>query len=197
VFAKNCSTPEKASMETTIPARARFTAQHHQILNAWRDILDDIRHLCASLSALPAKCSCGDGQAHLIGLCACCRSAHEGKPPPCEDCDRLLATLTPAVNKLTVDTWQFFPSVPEFLDLRERQTGMVAAGVRAHHVATVARQDAAGAVERHIAAVVRTSERLVAAVDEFRAGCRASHLQRLKMVATDLRTEVERLDRAL
>lgn len=184
-------------MEKSIPSTARFTAQQHQILNAWRDILDDIRHLCESLKTLPDNCACGDGRAHLSGSCACCRRAHEGNLPPCEDCDKLLATLTLAVNKLTVDTWQFFPSAPEFLDLRERQTGKVAVTEREHHVATVARQDVAGAVEHHIAAVIRTFERLVAAVDEFRAGCRASHLQALKTAADDLLTEVERLDRAL
>ena len=184
-------------MQKTIPASVRFTAQQHQILNAWRDIFDDIRHLCESLKALPDNCPCGDGRAHLAGLCACCRSAHRLSLPPCEDCDSLLATLTPAVNKLTVDTWQFFPSVLEFLDLRERQAGKVAVGAREHHIAMVARQGAAEEVEHRIAAVIGTFERLVAGVDEFRAGCRASHLQAMKTVANDLLTEVERLDRAL
>ena len=186
-------------MENALPADTRFTAQQHQILNAWRDVLDDIRHLCESLKGLPNDCSCGDGRAHLGGSCACCRSEREGENlPPCENCDRLLATLTPAVNKLTVDTWQFFPSVLDFLDLRERQTGKVAiGGARERHIAAVTRQDAAGAVERHIAAVIRTFERLVVAVDEFHAGCRASHLQGLKTVANDLLAEVEGLEKAL
>lgn len=184
-------------MRKTISAYAPFTAKQHQIFNAWRDLLDDIRHVCESLKALPDNCACGDGRAHLAGSCACCRRAQEGNSPPCEDCDKLFATLTPAVNELTVDTWQFFPSVPEFLDLRERQMGKVVGSDREHHIATVARQDAVGAVEHHIAAVIRMFERLVAAVDEFRIGCRSSHLQILKTVANVLLTEVERLERAL
>ena len=186
-------------MENTVPASDRFTAQQHQILNAWRDVLDDIRHLCDSLKALPDNCSCGDGRAHLAGTCACCRREREGKNlPRCENCDSLLATLKPTVNKLTVDTWLFFPSALDFLDLRERQAGKGAVGsARERHIAAVTRQDAADAVERRIAAVIGTFERLVAAVDEFRAGCRASHLQALKTVANDLLAEVERLDKAL
>lgn len=183
-------------MAKTIPADPRFTAQQHQILNRWRDVLDDMRDLCAGLKALPDHCSCGDAQGHLKGSCACCQTAREGHLPPCTDCDTLLATLTPAVDHLTVDTWQFFPSVLDFLDLRERQAGRVAMGARERHIATVARQDAADAVERRIAAVVETFKRLVVAADEFRTGCRASHLQTLKTVANEVLTEVERLERA-
>ena len=184
-------------MDKAIPADARFTARQHQILNAWRDVLEDIRHLCRSLRALSDDCSCGDGPAHLAGRCVCCRRAHKEHLPPCEDCDKLLAVLIPTINSLTVDTWQFFPSVSEFLDLRERQAGKVIVGARERHFATVARQDATEAVERHIAAVIGTFERVAAAVDEFRAGCRASHLEALKSAANDLLAEVERLDRAL
>ena len=186
-------------MEKPIPASERFTAQQHQILDAWREVLDDIRHLCGSLKALPDHCSCGDGRAHLAGSCACCRSEREGRNlPPCDNCDSLLATLTPAVNKLMVDTWQFFPSVLDFLDLRERHTGKVATGgARERHIVAVTYQDEAGAAERHIAAVIRTFERLVAAGDEFRAGCRVSHLGALKTAASDLLAEVEALDREL
>ena len=194
----SCSKPEKTSMENALPANTRFTAQQHQILNGWRAVLDDIRHLCGSLMALPDNCSCGDGRVHLSGSCACCRSKRDGKNlPPCENCDSLLVALTPVVNKLTVDTWQFFPSVLDFLNLRERLTEKVAIGARERHIATVTRQDAVGAVERHIAAVIRTFERLVEAMDEFRAGCRVSHLQVLKTVANDLLADVERLDAAL
>jgi len=64
--------------------------------------------------------------------------------------DKLLAGLIPTINSLTVDTWQFFPSVSEFLDLRERQAGKVIVGARERHIATVARQDATETVERHI-----------------------------------------------
>ena len=184
-------------MKNAASANTRFTAQQHQILNAWRDVLDDLRRLCSGLKALPDHCSCGEGRAHLTGSCACCQTTREGNLPPCEDCEHLLATITPAVDELMVDRWRFFPSVLDFLDLRQTQTGKVATSAKERHIATVARQDAAGAVERHIAAVSRTFERLVAAVDEFRAGCRVSHLDALKTAASDLLAEVEALNRAL
>jgi hypothetical protein len=185
-------------MEKATPAGARFTAHQHQVLNGWRDVLDDLRDLGESLKAVPDSCACGDGRAHLDGSCPCCRHEREQKGlPPCENCETLLAALKPRVEKLTVDTWLFFPSVLEFLDLRERQAAKAADSAHARHVAAVAREEATATVERHIAAVTRTFERLVAAVDEFRAGCRASHLQVLKTAANDLLAVVERLDRAL
>ena len=181
------------------PASDRFTAQQHQILNAWGAILDDIRHLCDSLKALPDTCPCGDGRAHLSGVCVCCHTGREEKGRlRCEDCDSLLARLQPAINQLTVDTWEFFPSALEFLDLRGQQSGRVALGPsRERHIKMVAREEAVSAVERQIAAIVQTFDRLVAAVDEFRIGCRATHLHSLKAVADDLLAEVERFDRAL
>ena len=97
------------------PASDRFTAQQHQLLNRWRDVVDDIRHLCESLKALPETCSCGDGRGHLRGTCPCCQSERAGKGlAPCEDCESSLATLQPRVSQLAVDTWQFFSSALDF-----------------------------------------------------------------------------------
>ena len=181
------------------PVSNRFTAQQHQILNRWRDVLDDIRHLCESLEALPEMCVCGDGRAHLRGSCRCCRSERVGKGlPPCEDCESLLDALQPRVNQLTVDTWQFFPSALDLLSLRGQQSGKVRAGsARERHIAAVAREEAITASERDIVAIIHTFDRLVAAVDEFRVGCRASHLQRLKALASALLAELEGFDRSL
>jgi hypothetical protein len=181
-------------------ATDRFTARQHHVLNAWRDVLDDIRHLCESLNALPDDCSCGDGRAHLAGRCACCQRTHEQPgSPKCEDCEDLLAKLRPVVTQLTVDTWQFFPSALDFLDLRDRQKGQASMGTptRERHLAIVAREAAVDTVARHISAVIGTFERLVAAVDEFRAGCGVSQLRALKAAATELLSEIQKLDGVL
>jgi hypothetical protein len=44
---------------------------------------------------------------------------------------------------------------------------------------------------------LKRSPTQIAAGDEFHAGCRTRYLQGLKTLATDLLTEVERLDRRL
>lgn len=171
---------------------ADVPAEQRRLIIAWRDVLDDIRHLCRSLKALPDDCACGDGHSHLRGACVCCRTEHEDRVPACEDCDRLLSELRRQMNTLMVDTWRFFPAVMDLL-----KPGTKEAGARERHIASVARQAAADAAERHIAAVIRTFERLVVAAEEFRAGCRTSHLRTLETAASDLLAEVERLDRAL
>lgn len=183
----------------SIPATERFTAQQYQVLNAWRDVVEDIRHLCEALKALPEDCPCGDSRAHLTGACACCKRVGEEKGlAPCEDCESLLARVKPVVTQLTVDTWLFFPSALEFLDLRDRQKAPVTSeGAKAPLFAAVAREAAVDAVDHRITAVIQTFEQLVTAVGDFRAGCRTSQLQAVKAVASGLLVEVERLDRAL
>lgn len=109
-----------------------------------------------------------------------------------------MATLQPAVNQLTVDTWQFFPSAVDFLGLRGEQSGKMRVGTaRQRHLAAVAREQAITAAERHIVAIIQMFDRLVAAIDEFRAGCRGSHLQELKAVADELLVELEGFDKSL
>ncbi len=175
---------------------ANLTVEQRRLLLGWRDILDDIRHLCRSLQALPDSCACGDGRAHLSGSCVCCQTEHKEGVTACEDCDSLLVKLRPEMDALTVDTWRFFPVVTDLLKPRQQETRQ-AAGALERHIASVTRQAAADAVERHIAAVIRGFEHLVVATDEFRAGCRASHLRTLKGAASDLLAEVERLDQSL
>ena len=174
-----------------------LTADQRRLLGGWRDILDDIRHLCRSLKAMPDSCACEDGHSHLSGSCACCKTAHQDRVPACEDCDRVLANLRPEMDTLTVDTWRFFPVIMDLLTPRQQETTQAAVGARERHGASVARQAAADAIARHIATIVQTFEHLVLATEEFRAGCRASHLGTLKAAASDLLVDVERLDRAL
>ena len=174
-----------------------LTTDQRRLLGGWHDILDDIRHLCKSLNALPDTCACGNGHSHLSGSCPCCQAAHADRVPACDNCDRLLAALRPEMDTLTVDTWRFFPAVMDLLRPRQQDKRQADADAREHHIASVTRQDAADAIARHIAAIIRTFERLVVAAEEFRAGCRVSHLHTLKAAATDLLAEVERLDRAL
>ena len=138
---------------------ANLTAEQRRLLGGWRDILDDIRHLCRSLKALPDGCACSDGRAHLSGSCVCCQAVHPDRVPACEDCDSLLAKLRPEMDTLTVDTWRFFPAVMDLLKSRQQETRQ-AAGALERHIASVTRQAAADAVERHIAAVIRTFEHL-------------------------------------
>lgn len=176
---------------------AALPAEQRRLLVAWRDILDDIRHLCGSLQAMPDTCACGEGRLHLKGLCVCCETAPEHGGVACEDCESLLAKLQPEVNSLTVDTSRFFPIVMDLLESPRQARGPGTPAAIERHIASVARQAAADAIERHIAAVIRAFEQVVAAADEFRGGCRASQLQTLKSAATDLLSEVERLDRAL
>ena len=176
---------------------ADLPADQRRLILGWRDVLDDIRHLCRSLKALPDDCACGDGQSHLRGSCACCQTERKDRVLVCEDCDRLLAGLRPQMTTLTVDTWRFFPAVVDLLVPRQQEITQAATGEIERHIASVFRQAAADAVERHIAAIIQTFERLVVAAEEFRAGCRTSHLRTLKTAATDLLAEVECLDRAL
>jgi len=176
---------------------ANLPAEQRQLIIGWRDVLDDLRHLCQSLKAMPDNCACGEGQSHLSGSCVCCRAEHKDRVPACEDCDSLLGKLRPEINTLTVDTWRFFPAVMDLLKPRQQRIKQPAAGALERHIASVSRQAAADAVERHVAAVIRTFERLVLAAEEFRAGCRTSHLRTLKTAASDLLAEVERLDRSL
>ena len=184
-------------MENLEIANSHLTAEQRRLLGGWRDILDDIRHLCRSLKAMPDDCTCSDGRSHLAGSCVCCQTEHRERVPACDDCDSLLANLRPEMGALTVDTWRFFPTVMDLLTSHRQEPGQAAAGAIERHMASVKRQAAANAVERHIAAVIRTFDHLAIAAEEFRAGCRASHLRTLKTAATDLLTEVEHLDRAL
>lgn len=175
---------------------ANLPIEQRRVLRGWRDILGDIRHLCKSLKAMPDDCACGDGRSHLSGSCVCCQREHKDGVPACPDCDSLLAKLRPEMDTLMVDTWRVFPIVMDLLEPPQQETRQAASALD-RHLASVTRQAAADAAERHIAAVVRTFEQLVVAAEEFRAGCRTSHLGRLKTAATDLLVEVERLDRAL
>lgn len=176
---------------------ANLPAEQRRLIACWRDVLDDIRHLCRSLKALPDICGCSDGQSHLSGSCVCCQTEHKDGLPACEDCDSLLAKLRPEMNTLTVDTSRFFPAVMDLLKPRQQGITHAGAGALERHIASVTRQAAADATEVHIAAVIQTFERLVVAAEEFRAGCRTSHLRTLKTAATNLLAGVERLDRAL
>lgn len=183
-------------METAGASSRCLTAKQHLILNRWRAILDNVRHLCRSLNAMPDECACGDGRSHLVGSCRCCdpHRAHSDRIPHCENCDALLAALRPVIADLTVETYQFFPDVLEFLGLRPQRAKRATRDAREQHIAVVARQDAAIGVERRLASVIRTLDRLILASEEFRTGCRLSHLQALKAAARDLLREVERLD---
>ena len=152
-----------------------------RLLGGWRDILDDIRQLCAGLNALPEGCMCGDAPSHLSGSCACCNTAQRERIPECPDCQAVLTELRREIEVLTVDTLRFFPVVKMLLSAPQRES---------------ARADG-DAIEPRIAAVLRTFDRLVAAVDEFRIGCRASHLSVIKQATADLLVDANRLEQHL
>lgn len=155
----------------------RSTPDRRRLLGGWRDILDDMRDLSVSLTALPDECACGDGVAHLKGTCICCRAPHAGRIPICADCATLLAQLRPRMVTLTVDTMRFFPMVRTLL----RSPALAPARAEGEHV------------EHRIAAVMRMFDRLVLEAGEFQDGCRASHLRVLKDTAAALLTECDRL----
>lgn len=158
-----------------------LTREQQRLLGGWRDILDDLRHLCRSLNALPDACACGQGASHLRGSCPCCHATHDDRVPACDDCDTLLAQLRPPIDALAVDTMRFFPVVKGLLQFHAPPAGQVEGA----------------SIERQIAKVYRTFTQLVTAADEFRAGCRTSHLHTLKERATDLLAKVNQLDRQL
>ncbi len=158
-----------------------LTKAQQRLLGGWRDILDDIRHLCRSLNALPESCTCGHGSSHLSGSCACCAATHANRIPACDDCERLLMDLRPEIDVLSVDTMRFFPIVAELVR---------------HHAPENA-QRAAVSIAHDVGLLVRTFDHLVMAVDEFRAGCRASHLHVVKECATELSRAIDALDRRL
>ena len=174
-----------------------LTVDQRRLLGGWRDILDDIRHLCKSLKGMPDGCTCSDGPSHLSGSCTCCQTAHTDRVPACENCDRLLAALRPEMDTLTVDTMRFFPTIRDLLTPRQEGAKQGVTEASERHGASVAREAAADAIARHIAAVNQIFEDLVAAAEDFRSGCRASHLGTLKTATTDLLAEVDRLDHAL
>ena len=158
-----------------------LTMKQQRLLGGWLDILDDIRHLCGSLMALPESCTCGNGPAHLSGSCACCHATHSERLPDCDDCDILLARLRPHIDTLTVDTTRFFPAFKDVI----------------HADCPEPAVEEAGAIGQHVAAVARTFQQLIFATDDFRVGCRASHLGTLKERAAALLGEVTDLDRRL
>ena len=168
-------------MENLLLDRSYLTPNQRRLLGGWRDILDDIRLLCTTLTALPDGCACGHGGSHLSGSCACCQTAPGPYVPDCPDCETLLAQVRPRIDELTVDTMRFFPVVTKLL----HSPGLEPAGTDADRI------------EREIITVVRTFERLAVAADNFRAGCRASHLQVLKECGADLLVDVTRLDHCL
>ncbi len=168
-------------MTDSFLSNLQWSPDQRRLLGGWRDILDDIRALCTSLNALPDDCACGDGVSHLNGSCICCTAPHENRIPICADCGALLATLRPRIDTLTVDTMRFFPVVEILL-----------------HSAELAPAQAEGKhVEHHIAAIMRTFDRLALEAGEFRAGCRASHLRVLKDTANALLKESRHLDERL
>ena len=158
-------------------ATLQCAPDQRRLLGGWRDILDDIRELCQNLNALPDQCTCGDGVSHLSGACVCCSAPHAGRIPICADCGTLLSHLRPRIIDLTVDTMRFFPVVRILLQSPELATARAEGG----------------RVEQHIAAVMRTFDRLVAEAGEFQDGCRASHLRVLKNTANALLRESDRL----
>ena len=152
-----------------------------RLLGGWRDILDDIRQLCTSLNALPDGCACGNSRSHLSGSCACCKTVQRERIAECADCNTMLVDLREEIDILAVDTLRFFPVVKMLLRAPQREP---------------ARADG-DAIEPRIAAVLRTFARLVAAVDEFHIGCRASHLRVIKQATADLLVDANGLDQRL
>ena len=152
-----------------------------RLLGGWRDMLDDIRQLCTSLNALPDGCACGDARSHLSGSCACCNTVQRERIAECTDCQTVLVDLRREIDILAVDTLRFFPVVKMLLSAPQRE---------------LARDDGDG-IEQRIATVLGTFDRLVAAVDEFQGGCRASHLRTVKEAATDLLVDANCLNQRL
>jgi hypothetical protein len=93
----------------------------------------------------------------------------------------LIARLRPAIDDLVVDTMRFFPVVKRLLQVD----------------APPAVQADGASVEHQIVKVRRTFAQLVVAADEFKAGCRTSHLHTLKERANGLLAQVDQLDRKL
>ena len=164
-------------MDDLLASLLQSAPDQRRLLGGWRDILEDIRHLCTSLNALPDHCACGDGVSHLRGACICCSAPHAGRIPICADCGALLAQLRPRIVTLTTDTMRFFPVVRILLQSPEL------APARAK----------GDQIEHHIAAVMHMFDRLVLEAGEFQEGCRASHLRVLKDTAIALQTECDRL----
>ena len=156
-----------------------YASPHGRLLGGWRDILDDIRHLCTSMGALSDGCACGDAGLHPGESCGCCSAVHSHHITACRECDTLLARLRPEIDTLMVDTIRFFPVVRMLVN----------------HPPLEAVRDESEEVERRIAAVVRTFERLITAADEFMIGCRASHLPAVKETAAELLEDADCLDR--
>ncbi|MDP2318981.1 MAG: hypothetical protein Q8O42_06560 [Acidobacteriota bacterium] len=160
-------------MTGLIASGFHWSPDQRRLLGGWLDILEDIRALCKALNALPDRCACGDGAAHLSGSCICCNAPHGGRVPDCADCGTLLAELRPRFVALTVDTMRFFPVVTILLDAGDRG----------------AARAAGDPVEHQIATLMRTFDRLVVEAGEFERGCRASHLGVLKETADALLRE--------
>ena len=152
-----------------------------RLLGGWRDMLDDIRQLCTSLDALPDGCACGDGRSHLSGSCPCCSTVQRDRIAECADCHTVLVELRGEIDILTVDTLRFFPVVKMLLRAPQREPARAEGD----------------AIEPRIAAVLRTFDRLVAAVGEFAIGCHTSHLRVIKDTTAELLAAANGLDERL
>jgi hypothetical protein len=60
------------------------------------------------------KSMMGLGEPHLVGACPCCGNAGDDDVPSCDDCERDLASLRPAIDLMVVDTCRFFPFVKDY-----------------------------------------------------------------------------------
>ena len=150
----------------------------HRLLGGWRDILEDTEKLAAAMERLPEHCPCGTGDAHLGGRCACCI----GEIPVrgCVDCDALLRHIADRIEALRADDLHFVSALRDFTHRRPDQVQMLQ------------RLDD---VSRRTSQLVQTVERVQVAAADFRQGCRADQLARLKERVRELRDEARQLDR--
>jgi len=148
-----------------------------RLLGGWRDIADDTDRLVRALRAVPDSCGCGDGQAHLRGMCSCCGGDAAARAP-CDDCFRLVRTIGWKLDVVVDDALRYLDPVAEVLTT---------------HVGSSAFAESRR-LRHELLRFVGAFRAVEAAAGRFRQECRASQLTQLKALGEGLDKCIQDLD---
>ena len=132
----------------------------------WRDLYEEVIHLCDSLESVPEECECGNAETHLEGACRCCHGHTAGSPasPDQPHCGERIARLRADLTLLCED----FQGVAGLVQKGARIAGPLAA-----------RRDLL-LVAGDLGRILATLEDLDRAVAGFRRSCAIADMKQVK-----------------